>query len=284
MSFTMAWNNPPSAPHSFSTDSMVSKTNKKSSQKDEYQTKYSTVAVSNIGRVDLCFLHPSFEVLPYNDVACSEEDARTHSPQPAARGAHRQKEMCCSVSPGAPARSAAGTRLSVAQEGWSRGALFCQVGLQLCNVEGTCTVASHDHRLNTNNGESTTLGKRARGGGGRAGGGGTTGSVATDAGTRSVVNSGADVLELEAPVIRSMGMERGLVKCVFFCLNRRRGQGGTPIPPSTPTQTKVKPCLLSEQLPNTQSRISSGFNVYSHTCLFMIVEPLSVGLSRFRKQ
>lgn len=29
MSFTMAWNNPPSAPHSFSTDSMVSKTNKK---------------------------------------------------------------------------------------------------------------------------------------------------------------------------------------------------------------------------------------------------------------
>lgn len=77
-------------------------------------------------------------------------------------------------------------------------------------------MASHDHRLNTNSGESTTLGKRARGGGGRAGGGGTTGSVATDAGTRCVVNSGADVLELEAPVIRSMGMERGLVKCVFF--------------------------------------------------------------------
>lgn len=28
MSFTMAWNNPPSAPHSFSTDSMVSKKKK----------------------------------------------------------------------------------------------------------------------------------------------------------------------------------------------------------------------------------------------------------------
>lgn len=91
MSFTMAWNNPPSAPHSFSTDSMVSKTNKKSSRKDKYQTKYSTVAASNVGRVDLCFLHPSFEVLPYNNVACSEEDARTHSPQPAAERTDKKK-------------------------------------------------------------------------------------------------------------------------------------------------------------------------------------------------
>lgn len=193
-----------------------------------------------------------------------------HSQQ---RSAQTKRNVLLGVT-GCSTRSAAGTRLSVAQEGWSRGALFCQVGLQLCNVEGTCTVASHDHRLNTINGESTTLGKRARGGGGRAGGGGTTGSVATDAGTRSVVNSGADVLELKAPVIRSMGMERGLVKCVFSVLIGGGDKEEHPFLLPPPTQTKVKPCLLSEQLPNTQSRISSGFNVYSHTCLFMIVEPL----------
>lgn len=126
----------------------------------------------------------------------------------------------------------------------------------------------------TINGESTTLGKRARGGGGRAGGGGTTGWVATDAGTRSVVNSGADVLELKAPVIRSMGMERGLVKCVFSVLIGGGDKKEHPFLLPPPTQTKVKSCLLSEQLPNTQSRISSDLNVYSHTCLFMIVEPL----------
>lgn len=33
MSFTMAWNNPPSAPHSFSTVSMVAKKKKKNSKK-----------------------------------------------------------------------------------------------------------------------------------------------------------------------------------------------------------------------------------------------------------
>lgn len=48
MSFTMAWNNPPSAPHSFSTDSMVSK-KKKRSQRDKDQMKYPIVgAFSNI--------------------------------------------------------------------------------------------------------------------------------------------------------------------------------------------------------------------------------------------
>lgn len=281
MSFTMAWNNPPSAPHSFSTDSMVSKTNKKARGKTSIRQNIPLL----LFQTSDC--RPLFSSSVLRCAALQQRSLQRggcEDAQPAARGAHRQKEMCCSVAPGAPARSAAGTRLSVAQEGWSRGALFCQVGLQLCNVEGTCTVASHDHRLNTNNGESTTLGKRARGGGGRAGGGGTTGSVATDAGTRSVVNSGADVLELESPVIRSMGMERGLVKCVFFRLNRRRGQGGTPIPPSTPHANKSEALPPERTIAKHQSRISSGFDVYSHTCLFMIVEPLSVGLSHFRKQ
>lgn len=41
----------------------------------------------------------------------------------------------------------------------------------------------------------------------------------TDAGTRSVVSSGADVSELESPVIQSMGMERGLVKFFFLRLS-----------------------------------------------------------------
>lgn len=68
------------------------------------------------------------------------------------------------------------------------------------------------------------------------------------------VSSGADVSELESPVIRSMGMEKGLVE--FFFSSRLLGKEeetrrNTPSAssssssyssrPSTPTQTKVKP-------------------------------------------
>lgn len=64
MSFTMAWNNPPSAPHSFSTDSMVSETNKKRSQRDKDQMKYPIAgAFSNIRNEDLASVHPPFLVL-----------------------------------------------------------------------------------------------------------------------------------------------------------------------------------------------------------------------------
>lgn len=74
-------------------------------------------------------------------------------------------------------------------------------------------MAPHDRRVSTNNGEITIVGWRAGGGGG---GGGTTGDGVWDAGTRSVVSGGADVSELQASVIRSMGMERGLVKFFFL--------------------------------------------------------------------
>lgn len=89
MSFTMAWNNPPSAPHSFSTDSMVSKHKQKSSQKDENQMKYpSVVAFSNIGNGDLVFVHSPFLVPCYNNVEAAAQRMRclkAHSQQLAER-------------------------------------------------------------------------------------------------------------------------------------------------------------------------------------------------------
>ena len=73
-----------------------------------------------------------------------------------------------------------------------------------------------------------------------------------DAGTRSVVSGGADVSELEASVIRSMGMERGLVKFFFFSSHivgeeeeLRRNTSLFSLPPlllsPPPRKTKVEP-------------------------------------------
>lgn len=184
-------------------------------------------------------------------VAGSEdEDARTHRPQPANSlrsaqtkrnvllgGTGCSRSLCRQHSPfggtgGMEEQGRASARLDYSRATWrahARWLLMIAVQTQTTELE------------------STTLGKRARGGW-RTRRRGTTGSVATDAWTRSVVNSRADVSEVETPVIRSMGMERGLVKSFFFfLLHERRGQGGTPTPFSTPTQTKVKPSLPCER-------------------------------------
>lgn len=221
MSLTMAWNNPPSAPHSFSTDSMVSKTNKTRPQRDENQMKYPTVdAFSNIRNGDLGFVHPPFLILCYdNDKAKSAagEDAKPRSPQPEACGAHRQKEMCCSMAAGAAARpaAAAATRLLDAREGWSRDALWLGK-LKPGNVEGTCTVAP-DRRVNTNNREFTIVGWRTGVGGevGERGGGGTT---VTGLGRGDALRCWWRSRCLRAGVSRNMihGNGKGLFKFFFF--------------------------------------------------------------------
>lgn len=66
MSFTMAWNNPPSAPHSFSTDSMVSNNQTKQKARRETkqkQTKSDQISASlRIRRGELCFLFCSSDL------------------------------------------------------------------------------------------------------------------------------------------------------------------------------------------------------------------------------
>lgn len=93
MSFTMAWNNPPSAPHSFSTESMVSK---KQQQKEKKEKERKLVerqksdrslyrkgrTCSKIRHEDLCCVHPPFVVLSCEITSSSGDDVKPlSSPQ-----------------------------------------------------------------------------------------------------------------------------------------------------------------------------------------------------------
>lgn len=130
MSFTMAWNNPPSAPHSFSTDSMVSETNKKKAREETRNTP---------GMPRLSFVHPLNMSMLVSIIRGCE------ATQPAACRAHEQKQMCGSGPPAAsPTRSVA-SRVSPLGGSGRVGAVWW--GLKPPeNVEGTCTVAPHNER------------------------------------------------------------------------------------------------------------------------------------------
>lgn len=155
MSFTMAWNNPPSAPHSFSTVSMVAKKKKqqKASREEENLAKYPSVqTASSIRCVDLRFVPPPFLVLCSEPAATAAERMPTLS---SLTDTHKKKkpETILFSFDGTGSlrspRSAAATRLWGAREGWSRDAL------QPGSWKGTCGSDRRDRGANRNNRENT---------------------------------------------------------------------------------------------------------------------------------
>ena len=98
MSFTMAWNNPPSAPHSFSTDSMVSNNQtkqKKLAERLSGKTKSDQISASlRIRRGELWGFLFCSSALPrplFPPKKSSGDDGKPLS-SPAACAPHRQKE------------------------------------------------------------------------------------------------------------------------------------------------------------------------------------------------
>lgn len=155
MSFTMAWNNPPSAPHSFSTVSMVAK--KKTAKSVAGRGESGEISVCSNGfkhqmwRSEICSSALSCPLFGASSDS-SRKDAHTQQPTERTDTQKNPETILFSFdgtgSRRSP-RSAAATRLSGAREGWSRDAL------QPGSWKGTCGSDRRDRGANRNNRENT---------------------------------------------------------------------------------------------------------------------------------
>lgn len=180
----------------------------------------------------LCLVHPPFLVLSYNRVKPVEAEGMQtlKAPQPADCGAHKQKEMCCSMAPGglplapplAPplplllllasrTHGGDGAETRSGRANYSRETWRAHAPRVLMTTALTQNNQRSQSRGESGQEQEEEGGRRRRGHRGRR-----DRSQVWDAGTRSVVSGGADVSQGKSPVIRSMGMERGPVKFFFF--------------------------------------------------------------------